>query len=294
MKSHSPMGNLLKFSGLVLIAGIANALPARAATFDCVMDPAQKVKVGSSVTGVLRSVMVARGDTVEAGQEIAKLDSSVEAASVALSKLQASSVEAIEAQRARQRLIQLKLGRSEPLAAKGITSQEKLDEQRTESDVAERDLNTEIMKQNLARIDHQRAEAILDLRTIRSPLTGLVLDKNLSTGEFVNQEAFIMTLVQLDPLFVEAYVPVAYWGKVKKGLTGTIRPAEPVGGAYAAPVTVVDGVFDAASGTFGVRLELKNPGNALPGGVRCKVDFDVEPVPARGTVDARPGASFQR
>ena len=258
------------------------------------MDPAQKVKIGSSVTGVLRSVLVARGDTVEAGQEIAKLDSSVEAASVALAKLQASSVEAIEAQRARLKLIQLKLGRSEPLAAKGITSQEKLDEQRTESDVAERDLNTEIMKQNLARIDFQRAEAVLDLRTIRSPLTGLVLDKNLSTGEFVNQEAFIMTLVQLDPLFVEAYVPVAYWGRVKKGLTGTIRPAEPVGGAYPAPVTVVDGVFDAASGTFGVRLELKNPGNALPGGVRCKVDFDVEPVPVRGTVDARPGASLQR
>ena len=163
------------------------------------------------------------------------------------------------------KLIQIKLGRSEPLAAKGITSQEKLDEQRTEQDVAQRDLNTELMKQNLAQIDYQRAEAVLDLRTIRSPLTGLVLDKNLSTGEFVNQEAFIMTLVQLDPLFVEAYVPVAYWGKVTKGLTGTIRPAEPVGGAYSAPVTVVDGVFDAASGTFGVRLELKNPRQRIAG-----------------------------
>jgi len=295
-KSHNPMGNLLKFSGLILVAGMATASPARAATFDCVMDPAQKVKVGSSVTGVLKSVLVTRGDTVEAGQEIAKLDASVEAASAALSKIQASSVEGIEAQRARLKLIQIKLGRSEPLAAKGITSQEKLDEQRTEQDVAQRDLNTEMMKQNLAQIDHQRAEAVLDLRTIRSPLTGLVLDKNLSAGEFVNQEAFIMTLVQLDPLFVEAYVPVAYWGRVKKGLTGTIRPAEPVGGSYAAPVTVVDGVFDAASGTFGVRLELKNPGNALPGGVRCKVDFDVEPPPmaTRGTVDARPGTSSQR
>src|ERR1700760_4483108 len=110
MKSHSSMGDLLKFSGLILLAGMATALPARAATFDCVMDPAQKVKIGSSVTGVLRSVLVARG-------------SSVEAASAALSKLQASSVEGIEAQRARLKLIQIKLGRSEPLAAKGITSQ---------------------------------------------------------------------------------------------------------------------------------------------------------------------------
>ena len=59
-KSHGPMRALLKFSGLILAAGIAAALPARAATFDCVMDPAQKVKVGSSVTGVLKSVLVTR------------------------------------------------------------------------------------------------------------------------------------------------------------------------------------------------------------------------------------------
>jgi RND family efflux transporter MFP subunit len=294
MKPHGKMGKRLRLSALIVSAGVsagvAASLPARAATFDCVMEPAQKVKIGSSVTGVLKSVLVARGDTVEAGQEIAKLDSSVETASVALAKLQASSVEGIEAQRSRLKLVRSKLGRTEPLAVKGISTQERLDEQRAEADIAERDLNTEMMKQNLARIDQQRAEAVLDLRTIRSPLTGLVLDKNLSAGEFVNQEAFIMTLVQIDPLFVEAYVPVAYWGKVTKGLTATVRPAAPVGGSYPAPVTVVDGVFDAASGTFGVRLELKNPGNALPGGVRCKVDFDIETIPPQPMADGRPEA----
>jgi RND family efflux transporter MFP subunit len=291
MTARTTIRNWLLFPGLIATIGLACTAPGRAVTFDCVMEPAQKVKVGSSVTGVLKSVLVSRGDTVRAGQEIAKLDSSVEAASVALSKLQASSVESIEAQKSRLKLVRQKLGRSEPLAAKGITTQEKLDELRAEADIAERDLNTEQMKQRLAQIEQQRAEAILDLRTIRSPLTGLVMDRNLSAGEFVNQEAFIMTLVQLDPLFVEAYVPVAYWGKIKKDLIGTVRPAEPVGGSYQAPVTVVDHVFDAASGTFGVRLELKNAANALPGGQRCKVDFDVEPAMARRTLDgagARP------
>ena len=275
--SHLPLATL------IVVTALAGSPAARAATFDCVMDPAQKVKVGSPVMGVLKSVPVARGDTVTAGQEIARLEASVEAASVELSKLQASSVEGIEAQRSRLNLAQQKLGRSEPLAAKGITPQEKLDELRAETAVAERDLNSEVMKQQIAKIDQQRAEAVLELRTIRSPLTGLVMDKNMSAGEFISQEAFIMTLVQLDPLFVEAYVPVSYWGKITKGLTGTVRPAEPVGGSYSAPVTVVDGVFDAASGTFGVRLELKNPDNALPGGVRCKVDFDVPPVPAEAS-----------
>ncbi|QKC98231.1 hypothetical protein EB231_28970 [Mesorhizobium sp. NZP2298] len=43
-----------------------------------------------------------------------------------------------------------------------------------------------------------------------------------------------------------------------------------------AAVTVVDKVFNAASGTFGVRLELPNPDDQIPVGQRCQVDFDVQ------------------
>ena len=32
-------------------------------------------------------------------------------------------------------------------------------------------------------------------------------------------------------------------------------------------------MFDSASGTFGVRLELPNAAAKLPAGIRCKVDF---------------------
>jgi hypothetical protein len=44
-------------------------------------------------------------------------------------------------------------------------------------------------------------------------------------------------------------------------------------GRYPAKITVVDSVFDAASGTFGVRLEMKNRKAAIPGGIRCQVEF---------------------
>ncbi len=42
-------------------------------------------------------------------------------------------------------------------------------------------------------------------------------------------------------------------------------------GSVEASVTAVDKVADAASGTFGVRLEIRNPGNRIPGGLKCKV-----------------------
>jgi multidrug efflux pump subunit AcrA (membrane-fusion protein) len=42
-------------------------------------------------------------------------------------------------------------------------------------------------------------------------------------------------------------------------------------GTYQAKVVVVDKVIDAASGTMGVRLQLPNPDNKIPAGIRCSV-----------------------
>jgi hypothetical protein len=50
-------------------------------------------------------------------------------------------------------------------------------------------------------------------------------------------------------------------------------PEEPIGGVYEASVTVVDRVFDAASSTFGVRLDLPNLNFTLPAGLRCRIRF---------------------
>jgi multidrug efflux pump subunit AcrA (membrane-fusion protein) len=38
-------------------------------------------------------------------------------------------------------------------------------------------------------------------------------------------------------------------------------------------VTVVDPIVDAASGTFTIRLEMPNPGNRVPAGLKSKVRF---------------------
>jgi multidrug efflux pump subunit AcrA (membrane-fusion protein) len=67
---------------------------------------------------------------------------------------------------------------------------------------------------------------------------------------------------------------VSLYGRIKPGMTGEVVPEKPIEGRYSARVKVVDRVVDAASGTFGVRLELPNPQGAVPAGVKCKVRFD--------------------
>ncbi len=67
--------------------------------------------------------------------------------------------------------------------------------------------------------------------------------------------------------------PIDLLGKITVGTRAEVIPEEPVGGVYEARVKVIDRVVDAASGTFGVRIELTNPRNRLPGGIKCKVRF---------------------
>ena len=62
-------------------------------------------------------------------------------------------------------------------------------------------------------------------------------------------------------------------GTIKVGMQAEVTPENPVGQVYKAKVTIVDRVIDAASGTFGVRLELPNPKYRLPAGLKCRVSF---------------------
>jgi multidrug efflux pump subunit AcrA (membrane-fusion protein) len=115
----------------------------------------------------------------------------------------------------------------------------------------------------------------LKQRTLRSPIDGVVVERLLVPGEYQNEQTPILTLAQIDPLRVEVFVSTAYYGQIRAGSKAEVRPEQPVGGAYAAVVTVVDRVLDAASGTFGVRLALPNPDLQLPAGIACKVSFEM-------------------
>ncbi|MCP5089443.1 MAG: HlyD family efflux transporter periplasmic adaptor subunit [Gammaproteobacteria bacterium] len=131
-------------------------------------------------------------------------------------------------------------------------------------------------QRQLAKLELDRTEAILEQRTIRSPMDGVIIERVLSPGEFVDNDSHIVRLARLDPLFVETFLPVELYNKVRKGMTAIIEPEAPVGGRHEAIVTTIDRVFDSASGTFGVRLELPNNDERLPAGLRCRVAFAFE------------------
>jgi len=247
--------------------------PSPAQAIDCVINPSMTLKIGSPVSTTLDSIEVDRGDHVKRGQVLARLDSGVEAADLALADARASGKSEVDRTQSKMELAAADLSRGERLLQGANIPPQKVDELRSNFQVARQDMVTAELNQRLAALEFARAQSMLLQRIIRSPVDGIVTQRLLGPGEYVHQDNHILVLAVIAPLLVEAYPPVRLWGQVHPGDTADVAIAEPVGVTVPATVKIVDQVFDSASGTFGVRLELPNPDDALPAGLRCRVAF---------------------
>lgn len=237
----------LHFVGLLLILFTLTLSPVEASSeqFDGIIEPSEIVEVSSQVPGVLEELNVERGDIVKAGQILATLMSNVEKATV---ELAAAKVE----------FGKRKMIRNEELYKKQLISVHEKDE-----------LETEVQ---LSKLQHQETIEHLKMRTISSTIDGVVMERLLSPGEYVGENP-ILKIAKINPLYIEVVVPVEKFGSIKKGMMAKVMPESAMGGTYTGKVVIVDQVIDAASGTFGVRLELPNPSFRLPAGLKCKVRF---------------------
>ncbi len=235
------------FAFLVASGAAAQATSKPGGPLDCLLEPHMVVSVGSPVDGVLEQVMVDRGDVVRKGQVVARLRSGVESASVELAK-------------SRVEFGRRKVERNEALFEKQLISAQERDEMVTEARLHEAELkkDTEVLK----------------LRTIHSPIDGVVVERRLAPGELIRSDkSVVLRLAQINPLNVEVVAPADLFGSIRLGATGNVSLKPLLPGAYPAKVVVVDKLIDAASGTFGLRLQLPNPNHRIPAGIKCSVEF---------------------
>jgi RND family efflux transporter MFP subunit len=252
------------------------ACAANAAEFDCMIEARQQVDIRSPVEAVIESVLVHRGDLVRKGQVIATLESGPERAALELARSRSTMQGELKAAEARVDLAQKKMLRAEELYKQNFVSVNARDEAEAEYRFATEQLRQARENQKLAELEVKRSSEVLALRTIKSPFSGVVVEVLQKPGEFssTNIKDPIVKLAEVDPLHVEVVLPVALYGKIKVGHRATVLPEQPIGGRYSATVKVVDRVIDAASGTFGIRLELPNRQREIPAGARCRVRFD--------------------
>ncbi|MHB8474225.1 MAG: efflux RND transporter periplasmic adaptor subunit [Gammaproteobacteria bacterium] len=261
---------LLAWVALPVLA--ADSAVKRLTELDCVIEPHTVVEISSPSTGVINSISVDKSDVVKKGQILVELDSKVEQAAVAEARVKADMHGAVQSKLTSLAYAKRKLASISGLYASGAASRYEEDESATAVTLATLELQQAKEDHTLAELELKHASETLKLRTVRSPLSGVVVDRYKSVGEYSGNKP-ILKLAAIDPLRVEVIAPAALFGRLNPGMKAEVITEANPGDKHPAVVSIVGKVVDAASGTFDVRLNLPNPDYRIAGGSKCTVRF---------------------
>jgi RND family efflux transporter MFP subunit len=261
-----PTLSALVFASLPAVGG--------AQPIDCLIEPRSMIELASSERGLIEEILVGRGDWVAEGDPLVRLEDEVQRLQVEMAATRMGSDLDIRAEETRLELRRSEFERATQLQERNVATATELENARIEVALTELAIEEAELARDLARIEHAQAVSLLDRRTIRSPADGVVIGVEAAEGEFASEQATMLTIAAMDPLHVEVFAPLEYFQRIAVGQDYEVVQASPLQGRFAARVKVVDQVFDAASGTFGVRLEIANPDGLIPAGTRCTIDLD--------------------
>ncbi|MEQ1860172.1 MAG: efflux RND transporter periplasmic adaptor subunit [Chthoniobacteraceae bacterium] len=210
-------------------------------------EPYRIITVSAAETGVIAELPVKEGDIVKAGQVLAKLNNEVFAAELEIAQAEAS-------------LAATRNERITELSRTGKSTPEEVERARTEQAIK----NAQV----------RRISAQIENRTMRSPVDGIVTEIKRDPSEAVSPtQPQVLTVVQIDKLVVNFFLPPARASKLKAGASATLDLLD-TPGKLAATVEFVSPVTDAASGTVRVKFVIENADGEHRAGSRCTLVDD--------------------
>ena len=271
-----PAGSPLRQSLQVASAAEQNVTRAIPVPAVVEADPARLVRLVPPVAGRIEQLLKHLGDTVKAGDALFTMDSAdVAAAHSDAGKAQAGLT-----------LARRNLERQKELRAADISAHKDLEQ--AESDYAQALSESERSKARLAQLGGGNGR----LLTLRSPLSGHVIELNGGQGGFWNDtNAPVMVVADLSTVWLTASVQEKDLAAVFAGQGADIELNAYPGQHIAGKVGYVGEVLDADTRTVKVRVAVDNKDGRLKPGMFAQVTFSAAPhqgvvVPASALVQS--------
>lgn len=213
-----------------------------------VIPPGQETVVAAPLDGLVESLDVAEGQTVPAGEPLARLRSP------GLLELQRAYLEAV----ARDRLARAQLERDEALFKDGIIAERRLLETRSAAAEARATLTAQRQALELSGVSGEdlkalaRSGRISASLVLRAPRDGVILEVMAVTGQRLDAAAPVMRLAALDRLWLELHLPVEQLGALDTG--SAVVTAD---GRARGTVRLIGGTVSAQDETVLVRVEVE-------------------------------------
>lgn len=232
-------------------------------------EPCRTINLAAAESGIVIGINVEEGDAVEKDQALADLNQDVLKAGVEIARSHRDSVSALKSAEAELQLRSERLRKLQELRINQNASEEEVNRARLEFEVAEARVLQVRESLEIKRLEYERIRLQLALRTVRSPIDGVVTELYRDIGEFVSPaDPVVLTIVQLNPLRATFSVPATDVRSLRKGQTIPVR-VDGVTKPVNAQIELVSPVINAESQTVRVKVELPNPGNRIRSGAKC-------------------------
>jgi membrane fusion protein, multidrug efflux system len=251
-------------------------------------EPSRTINLAAVESGIVIGLNVEEGDSVEKDQALADLNQDVLKASVEIARAHRDSVSGLTSAESELKLKSERLNKLQELRLNENASEEEVNRAQLEFEVAEARVLQARESLEIKRLEYERIRLQLALRTVRSPIDGVVTEIYRDIGEFVSPaDPVVLTVVQLNPLRATFSIPVAEIKSLRKGQTISVR-VDGVDKPVSAQVELVSPVINAESQTVRVKVELPNAGHKIRSGAKCY--FTSESIKENLAERLRPGA----
>lgn len=190
-----------------------------------VVEPLKLVQVGSQISGTIKKIYVDFNDRVKAGQVICELDQTALKAQVSQDRANLLKSKAnIQRVRAKLLVTEYDLKRAKKLASDNLISGSELE--RADSDYAALAAELEVAKAEVKQKESalERSLTNLGYATIRSPIDGVVISRNVDVGQTVAASLQAPVLFEIAESLEKMYV----YASVGEADIGSIRTDQSV------------------------------------------------------------------
>ena len=222
----------------------------------------QHAQIASEVSGRITQIVLDEGSATEAGATVLEIDP--ERRQLELMTTRAGLVEArttlVDQRRDTERVRELH--------RRNVASESELGQAETKLQLAD-------SRVSAARARAGVAERALADATVRAPFKGLVAERFVSVGEFVQPGTKLFELVSLHPIEVEFRLAEIDSSRVEVGQRVAVRVAPYPDEVFEAHVTVISPTIDVRTRTLRVKAALENLEGRLRPGLFARADLGV-------------------
>jgi membrane fusion protein (multidrug efflux system) len=135
------------------------------------------------------------------------------------------------------------------------------------------DIDKWTLENNEAQVLQQKA--LVDYKSIKAPFAGRLGIRLVDLGQYLAAGTAIVSLQQLDPIFIDFYAPEKNLAQIRVGQTVAARIDAAPGQSFSGEISAVNSVVDAATRNVQIRATIRNSEQKLLPGMFTKVAINV-------------------